>query len=403
MIRYITLFITAILLAGCSLIMEDPDAPCPVAEDESDFLNLSFRIMVPVDGMSRTDNAGHTEVGSENPAFEDRIYSDDFCFFIFAGPASGADPAFIAKVHEGSALDDPYTGIAGGPLDYVVKVAIPKGDFNKIVPQGSDKVTFRVVAFANTNKEFDNLAADEYSTYSKLIETASKWDFNIFGTVYTAGSSSLAEAPRIPMYGTLKFDVSRERLSKSSVAAPVWSEEDMCLLRSLAKIKVVDNITRFDDVYPYVKAVTFNTRSMAYTLPDNAAGYVNGNQVHNARIHTASAGLSGLDLMAVAAEGVWACYVPEQVTRTTNGTDAPFFRITVALMKNQDGSEDLRAYDVPMTKYNDTEFKFGDYLLRNHIYTLEVTMKATLECEVDLVPYRSCVLEPGFGLIRPQN
>ncbi|MDE6288269.1 MAG: hypothetical protein K2M00_05750 [Muribaculaceae bacterium] len=402
MIRLILLFISAILMTGCSLIFEDPDAPCPVVEESTDSLNLSFYMYVPVDDKSRTDDKNHQEVPSENPAFEDLIYADDLCFFIYAA-ANGDTPAFIKKVHKGSEIDDANTYISGGMGEYIVRVSIAKKDFDSVVPVNGNDVTFRVVAFANTNKKYETLAAGDYSTYGNLITAASGWDFNIFGTVYSeAEPGKLAGSPRIPMYGTVNFTASRARLNKSTLATPVWSEEPVSLLRSLAKVKVVDNITKFDAVYPYIKSVTFNTRTTAYILLKVGENYVKGNQVDKvgARPYSDEEQLKGLTLLPNAENNLWAGYVPEQVINPpyVSGVSVPYLNITVALWKDKDGNEDIKEYIVPMTGYNNKNFDFGEYILRNHIYTLEVSMKATLDVTVVLAPYRLCVLEPDFGL-----
>lgn len=398
MIRFITLFISAILLTGCSLIFEDPETPCPVAGDDSDFLNLSFRVMVPVEGNSRLDDV-HDEIGSENPTLEDRIYSDDFCFFIFVGSQGDSDPTLIAKVYQGSAPDDSYTTISGGPTEYIVRVSIAKAEFHSIVPTTAKYVDFRVVAFANTGKKFTELTAEQCDTYSHLIAAAEMWNFNIFGTFYLDAAGLLAQEPRIPMFSTVKFTVSSDRLNKSTMAEPVWGE-DISMLRSLAKIKLVDNITdRDNNGFPYVKAVTFHTQTEAYVLPHDAAKYVNGHQVEIPRPYNNTEGRSVLTLTANAAAPQWTGYVPEQ---PINGDAdiAPFFIVTVANKRADEVVEDLECI-VPMTEYYGQKFEFGNNILRNHIYTLTVTrFGATLDITVDLAPYRLCALDPFFGLDR---
>ena len=373
-------------MTGCSLIFEDPDTPCPVADDDSEYLNLSFRMMVPVDDKSRVDD-NHDEIDSENPSLEDHIYSDDFCFFIYAGSQNDLDPAFIKKVYNGSGENDPNTMIWGGPIEYIVKVAVPKSDFESKVP-GEGDVVFRVVAIANSEKVFSMLTPAQYDTYSHLIESASKWNFNIFGTLYTQ-AGTLVSAPRIPMYGMASYNVARDRLYRSTSADPVYGDENISLLRSLAKIKVIDNIAGRDaQGFPYVESVTFHTKSTAYTLPYDAINYKNGYQVETARPYTDESGLKELTLQSNSTGNVWTGYVPEQIINTQDKTAVPLFRIKVARMKDKDGNVLFSEYDVPMSSYNGLSFGFGSNILRNHIYTLSIEqVEASLALDLEVLPW----------------
>ncbi len=96
-------------------------------------------------------------------------------------------------------------------------------------------------------------------------------------------------------------------------------------------------------------------------------------------------------------------FVPEQKIGHPNNNfelGMPVYRVTIDNRK-ADGTLESLIYDVPMTSYNGLNFSFGQNILRNHIYTLSVNGFGTLlDLTVDVVPYRSCVLQPYFGLDR---
>ncbi len=373
--NYIILFLTAILLTGCSLIMEYPDDPVPVEEND-EFVNLSFNIVLPVAVESRADNY-HDETGSENPALEDKIYADDFIFFVYAGTVSTAesDLAFIAKVNGDTPATDPDVSISGGVGSYIVRISIAKKDFLEAVGNDTENVVFRVVAFANTKKVHNNIQAVDYATFGKLIATATEWNFSILRYVYQ-GTGGMQLTPRIPMYGTTRFVVTRNRLDKSTMADPIWGE-NLYLLRSLAKVKVIDNITGRDDKgLPRVEVVTFHGLPNAYMLPYNAASYTNGYQVETARPYTIIHDTMELGLLPSSQNvagnpgNLWTGYITEQATADCKIT------IRVTYETDADGNPAVyQDFDVSMAGYNGHSFSetFGEYILRNHIYTLSVT------------------------------
>lgn len=367
--HYIAILIAAFMLTGCSLIYENPDNPYPVVDDDdSEFVNLTFRMVMQPGNLSRSDNF-HEEVNSENPSLEDRIYADDFIFYVYAGEEDSEEQAFIAKVDNSGVNTDPHTNISGGVGIYTVRVSIPKSDFEAVVPVASEVVKFRVVAFANTNKKYSELTPDDYGTFNSLMNVVSEWNFDIFRTVYS-GTGGLQRNPRLPMFGTTEFSATRERLYDSRPDYPIRGE-DMYMLRSLAKIKVVDNITSRDsNGLPHIDAVTIIGLPTAYTLPYDANKYKNGKQVHTARpcemVDGNPVATRELNLPRDTDNNkLFVAYIPEQ------SINIPKLFIKVTFSLNADNTPlEQKTYEVPLSMFTD----FGDALLRNHVYTLSVDM-----------------------------
>lgn len=347
--------------------MENDQNPCPESE-ESDFINLSFRMIVPMSGDSRADeDPNHSEVDSEWSEFEDLIFADDFAFFIYAILSESNEP-FLFKVDNFSVLEDPHSVLVGEPNNYTLKVSISKDDFNKVYSESGDDITLKIVAFANTNHNISELTAEDYSTYSNLISSASqKLHYPILGTIYTDTGG------RIPMFGVSILETTREVLYKSRPYNPVYGE-NICMLRSVAKIKVIDNISREESGLPRIEEVSFHSRTnQAYLLPHDAINYVNGLQIETPRPWDDVSSDNSITLTLYNRfENERIGYIPEQGI----SSEIPYLNITIT--NELDGKGDpvtasQTTYKVPMKGYNDQTFNFGDNILRNHIYILSVT------------------------------
>lgn len=354
---HILTFILAFLLTGCS-IMEDYDGSCPDIEvDESECINFTFRMVV-----SPTEKTRYDEIESEWPEFEDRIDPDDFAFFIYAQLSDNTMP-FIMKVTDITKTKDPHTSISGGPSVYNVKVSVPKKDIDNIVPDGD--ITLRIVAFANTGKKYLKLNSTDEASFNNLIGMTEGWDYNL-SDIYS-GTGDLISTAKLPMYGTITFDATRESLNKSRPDNPVLGG-NMYMLRSLAKIKVIDKISNRDMAtgFPRIETVTFNsTKDRAYMLPYNPGSYENGHQVETAHPwpegDTREINLSQKD-------NVWFGYIPEQAI-----SSGPKLKITVTYSLKGDGTpQEQETFEVSMSGYKNQVFGFGESILRNHIYTLSV-------------------------------
>lgn len=369
---HILTFILAVLLTGCS-IMEHGDNPCPDTDD-SEFINISFRLVTSPTASTRTnEESQYGEMDSEWPELEDCIYYDDFIFFIYALYDNKEN--FIMKVDNITSLTDPHTNISGGPSNYTLKVSIPKTVFENVVPTEVENIKLRIDAFANTNKNktLSGTNPPIDNTFRELGDTASKWiHYNIFDLIYPGTGTTdgkLKSGARIPMFGTVTIEVTREELYKSRPYAPIWGD-DMHMLRSLAKIKVIDNYSNPDGETsaPHIATVAFTSSTPnAYILPKNALLYRNGDQVTSPNPFPGKP----TEITLLKQDDSWIGYIPEQYI-----TDSVKFIIKI--INSDSKTED---FVVPMTKYNDQELNFGEAILRNHIYTLSVNK---IETQLDI-------------------
>ncbi|MDE6484144.1 MAG: hypothetical protein K2L14_01965 [Duncaniella sp.] len=432
--KYLLITLTSLLmLTGCGWIGDSDE--CPVTDNST--ISLSFNMMTSGPILSRTDaDPAHREVDSEYREFEDGIDISDLAVFIFAKITGSAEPErLVYKLTDLTKSDDARIKVLMLSGSYQVDIMIFRDDLMEILggyeitPEGQENISFRMLVMANCSSPGTNAAAKwnaiDGKDYTKVIEQLDTWDFAM-GYIYnpdgTGDVTSLYQNKKkhVPMFGTYMFPpVSEDALYYSRPENRVYLGE-MDLLRALAKVRVVDNIPGKVDGFPRISSVEFvSSQSEAHQLPYDAAKYVNGQQVHDPAIAHPENSLTPenpiiyrLGTLPAAwcmtppdeRKGeVFIGFVPEQQISIVNNvldSGMPMFRITIDVMK-ADGELETLTYDVPMTRYNGKTFNFGANILRNHIYTLSVDGFGTeLDLHVDLVPYRSCVLEPFFGLDR---
>ena len=430
---YILTLISALMLSSCSLINErDVDCPHPTNGDEN--IILSFSMMSP-DALlgTRADDQGHIEVGSELLSFEDGIDMKDCAVFIFAKmDGSNKEEALLYKIPDFGSSQDVENSIYGTPGLYTVNMVIAKNRLNDLLdfelnPDREEKIQFRILVLANCSSPGTNAMAkwDEIdgTSYSEVIRQLNDWKYAmgyIYNEAYTGDDAAGIYANRkknAPMFGTILAFATQEALYYSRTDDRVYLGE-MELLRAIAKIRVIDNIRNKDaDGYPKITGAEFiGSQSMARQLPSDAINYQNGNQIHipNIAEPDKELTLNGATTYRLGTipdawfvtppdqrtGQTWIGYAPEQKIGNINNDIAqgmPVLSIRVAVERNADGSEKTVTYDVPMTGYKGNQFDFGDYILRNHIYTLsvdEVAVGADAELTFNVAPW----VESSFDL-----
>lgn len=400
--------ISALMLSACSLI-DEHGVECPTSSESEDNITLSFCMMASDPLIqSRADNMGHNEVGSEIRTFEDGIDMKDCAIFIFAKmEGSDGDEVLLFKNPDFGSSQDVENSIYGAPGLYTVNMVIAKSELNELLdfelnPDSQDKIMFRILVLANCSSPGTNALAKwnqiNGTTYKKVIEQLNDWTYAmsyIYNVNYSGEDAAgiySNQKKHAPMFGSLQVSVTQEALYYSRTDNRVFMGE-MELLRAISKVRVIDNIqNKGADGYPKIIGAEFiGSQSLAYQLPPDASTYQNGSQVHTPRIAQPDSELTlnGATIYKLGyipdawsitepeqRKGLtWIGYVPEQKIGNINNDinqGMPVFRITVAIEKNADGSERTEQYQVPMTRYKDTLFTFGDNILRNHIYTLSV-------------------------------
>lgn len=437
------LFILTIssLLASCSLI-EDHYPPCQEDGGDNKYVMLSFQLDASgsLTG-SRTDDK-HPEVGSEYADFEDGVDFSDLGIFVFAREfGEKAKPEkLVFKTTD--VLNDTLLVIDNdGPGAYYVDMrllhsALEDATGVVISPNGTKNIGIRVLIVANTAASKEDWDAVDGTTFPKVIEQLQGWSVPM-SYVYN-GEKGKEEGGavmdyyqhNIPMFGTQTFMATQEDLYYSRVDRKVYLGE-VDLLRSLAKVRVIDNIHGKDAAgYPKIVDVEFQgSQSASRPLPLNAEGYTNGTQVHEANPADATAALQIIDggkfrlgtidekwvspnpfddknfIKNVANPVYRIGFVPEQKV-SENGavnTSCPTIKIKIAFDQNEDGTEVTETYSLLWNKYFATNKDEGKNVLRNHIYTFVVDLNNyNISATVDLVPYIGVNLNPVFGKDNPK-
>ena len=364
-----------LLLSACGLV-DQSETPCPEGDGN---IRLSFRMLSSnIMRDTRADSQNHPEIDSEWPAFEDAVNEGDFAFYIFLG--TGQDAPLLMKVTDIAASTDPEQMITGSTGSYTISLVIPRAELEaklgrELDSDSSNPVDFRIVVIANarTADKHASLTAD---TYSGIINQANNLNFDL-RDIYNwneSGDSSNDGLYKgyIPMFGTKTFSATEAELYASRPDQRIWLGE-MWLLRSLAKIRVIDSMPESEkrDGFPKITRVEVSTQTYgSKPLPADAANYQDGTQVHSPNILSMSIqNYHDIKLGYLPGTGSYPLvhfgYIPEQ-----NIADGqPVIRITAQLSAAE---TDVKSYDIPMTGYNGVPFTFGDAILRNHIYTLNV-------------------------------
>ncbi len=424
------IFLPALLLLTACNSHDDPEETVAMG----DCVSLSFNMATAnITSRSRADNQGHSEINSEFRDFEDGIDMGDLGIFIFAKIAdSTSDDKLVYKFTDLLDSDDARIDITGSKGNYFVNLMIRKDDLKDVLggyeieSGGKSIISFRVLILANCSPGTNATAmwdAIDGKTFPAVMAQLAEWNFPM-SDIYNADGGPGVETiysnkkSHCPMFGTNLFATTETALTESRPGNRVYLGA-VNLLRALAKVRVVDNIAEKDDQgYPYIAAVEFlSSQSQARQLPAGALNYEDGQQVHTPNISEVNNNLTlaGTYKLGTIPEewtitpasqrtgNVFIGFVPEQKIGHPNNNieeGMPELHITIANHKADDSLEFLDYY-VPMTSYNGVNFSFGQNILRNHIYTLSVdNFGARLNLQVDVVPYRSCVLEPYFGLDR---
>ncbi len=423
-----------LLLAACS---DRTDGPGQDAV--SDVVALSFNMTTQGTTLtSRADDQNHIETSSEYTAFEDAIDTRDLALLVFAG-RNGGDEKLLLKITDftpaSTAASAGSVAIFGSPGNYIINLTLLRKEFAdflggyELTPEGKGSITFRVLmvtnSFAGDDERDEAWEAVTGQDYPEVISQLSSWSYSVNDFYDAAGGTSATDlygkkAKGLPMFGTTSFSTTESLLYYSRPENPVYLGE-VDLLRAVAKVRVVDNIRLKTEGYPRLKAVRFTgSRADGMVLPADALNYQNGNQVHTTNLYRpddeltrGDASISSLGIipqqwsMTPAADrtgDTFIGFVPEQRINYADNNVAygmPVFDIDVAFYDLESKVEVIRTFSVPMTGYGDIQFKFGNSILRNHIYTLRVNdVGLTMNFTVDLVPYIGCVLDPYFGVDR---
>lgn len=410
-----------LLAAGCSYV-EDPGRPCPPVESDGN-VHLNFVMTSDaklVGGDTRADDQpGHTEEGPDLE-LEETINTDDFAFYIFVGQTQEGgtidwdNAKLLYANYDINHSTDPYTMITGSQGSYNVTVTLPNEQFESILghpldPESDAAVNFRMVLLANSTggygwgiANYEKLPhAAGSTTYRELISEAEK--------IYVKYSDMHEDSPDnwgdiaegvfkgyIPMYGNLFKPVTEKDLCASRPYERLFLG-DVWMLRSYAKVRIHDNIQDKDGAFPRLhSAVLTYTTPNAYMLPADAAGYQNGQQVHTLRECEENAWNvnygeeTSLQMPFISnLKRTLISYLPEQkiqqampvlvvriqTSKFDSSEESQEGELTYQPKSDTDLEEHTRTFTVPLWGYNGQQFTWGDQILRNHVYDINVDYK----------------------------
>ncbi len=383
------LLLTCLILGACSLVDDGPLPECPAPVD----FMLSFTVDASeISRASRADDQGHDEVDADYAAFENGMDLDRLAIYVFARRAGATDEQLIFATPRLGAETSTDIDVIGGAGSYTVKLMMSKAGFEekigkKMSADDTERIIFRILMVSGITPSvsattftgiLDGLAGYKVAM-SELFSAPAAPDVTQLVTDCYPG-----ERKYIPMFGTNTFTVSQYALVNSALGREAYLG-GVDMLRSVAKVRVVDNIRNKDDNgYPrIVSARLVASQDELLVLPAGAATYVNGDQVHTAAL-AAPGEIKPLTLPLGAVPSSWTVtpaidhrgdiftgYAPEMKISNAD-TTRPYFQITVALRSGSNGDV-TKSYTVPMAGGSDyPDIRFGDYVLRNHIYTLSI-------------------------------
>ncbi|MDE6267189.1 MAG: hypothetical protein K2M07_07565 [Muribaculaceae bacterium] len=429
--QYFSIIIFSLLLAGCSA---SDELQTPDVGYGSDDIMLTMEVTTPEPHLSsRYDSEGHDEVESDYRNFENGVDINDIAMYVFAkiDSDSEAEEKLVAMFTPNKPQNLTYSSedmeVLGADGRYTVNFMLKKKEFLQMMglnENSSENTPFRIriVMFANStiysgtgslnyNKWISGFTKGS-TTVTEAFDKMTGWN-ETMGYIYDNPNSDdntlykvtdLYPNPEkqinpggqvvgggklyMPMFGQSTFTVSRKTLANTD---PVnrYNLGDFLLLRSVAKMRVVDNIqNKNEQGYPKIIAAQITgDQDLIMLLPHDAANYVNGTQVHYPNVGTPGSNTPNAYKLGYIPDG-WAIspavekkgylfvgYCPEQTIHSQNydvNPGYPIFNITVAISKDDAGNEVTKVYDVPMAKFSENDGGFGQYILRNHIYTLSV-------------------------------
>lgn len=390
----LTLALLMPIAGGCT---SGGDEPVPAGKSD-----IVLSVALVTGTSTRADDLGHPETDGEYLAFEEGIDLNDTGIFLYGAVSSTDDPRLISGAILDGTIPKNIT-LTGSPGNYTLQLTLPKRTLREALGLEDEEdmpsdLSLRMLILSNctpTDNSF-TLSSLTDNAYSATIGNLKDWAYNM-SDIYDATSDATAiellygtPKPSAPLFGTITRRVSTSALEDSGPLEHL-DLGSISLLRAVAKIRVVDNISAKKNGYPQLTDVTFRGKQESLrVVPADAENYVNGSQVHTANIFdpTLNAVTYATSFRLGEMPDKWnmtpdsertgktfVAYVPEQAINSADAASGPVpaLHITVDFGPDKEGNDDIRSYTVPMSRYGNTPFEFGDYILRNHIYTLAVT------------------------------
>lgn len=373
--RLFGLLLTLSVAGSLWSCIKESYSDCPDPLQDKVALNLHLVTQSP---STRTRAMGHETEKGTDPENHINISDTDFQVLIF-----DADGRLIEYF-------EPTTkGVLSSNSDYTIYSLA-----GRIAPV-SDKI--RVMVLANW-KSFD--AASSYSGFqipwtldlNDLYTDGLRWNFTMPVATDNATSEKFSwrpaitpEARLIPMFG-VSVEVDLTVLSKENPVISLTGDNSIKLLRSIAKIEVIDNIE--GSAIESVSLSKYNTTGRFIpNVKENPEWNNNKTQVTTPSLPTNETDPAGRDLVffnmnaGSGAKAHWVAYVPEMRLGDKELIDTrPHLDLTI----------DKRDYRLEFADYNSRLVPDSGWpnLLRNHIYQYTVnSVGAAIELTLNVLPW----------------
>lgn len=407
----------ALSLTGCV----NEDSPCPDNDDPGQGMSIQFTVVTHNPGQgagaqsqtdvpSRADDCNGEQTGSPAENFIDMSTCQ---FFLFDGTGTVLRRIFP---EETSKDEDIYRW-------YQFKAEIVEPYFDNAIKSGQATVDFYIMVIANSNSlDGQEIAySPGHTTIADIIAQGRTFhrppegfsdpndNYNFHGW---APSLNISDNRMIPMTGIQKFTVRTADLAASTYDTPVSLSPDMAggisspdpkdidMLRTLAKIEVIDKIDLPDGYDPKVDRIEiekvelvglYDTGLLLPDWPDNVT-----TQVTTPTLPAATQYLEPLAYSEQYSVGngdkivffdsdpyssehfhqnypVFSGYITEYSLNSIGNKVKPY--IVVTLVNKNDNTNTSYFKELKLSKYEDGKPN-GDgieFLLRNHIYRYVVT------------------------------
>lgn len=394
------------LSSGCS---GDESGLKPVYEYSGTSVSFQFHVdagkLIPQTRTDICDTGDHTEESASDyiEGMIDLESEGSLQFLIFhifdKDGAEGSKLVFDSGLESYNGIPFNWDVLPGPQGSYVINAAIPIVENQFEVKPDGKFTRLRIVVFANPNGAKIPELTPYTSTWSDL-PVGSSADNPAFVLTNDAGTNKMNDwypNPEnnmfIPMYGWQEYSINNSQLYQSEIYAPVITETPVYLLRTLAKIEIIDHINnRGENGYPKITSVDIpsgtslkfgyvNFQMNGYMVPKDFEPMVQVKDVTvPAEITRGRPKMEKYSEANPAVEGgeavnFWRTYCPEQVFSTktaTGGNKAAVPGIRVKVNFSESRSEYYFIGLDGSLNGDGQRFPGINSILRNHIYRIVI-------------------------------
>ncbi len=333
-VRLLRILLAVVTLGSCS------GGSDSVASDSGD---IYLRFLITTGRPAESRGVGEwTE--SEISVAERILNTDDIRFYLF----DGYDNLVTEIIPSGL----PWEAVGNDGI-YTITASIKRSFMDGLVADG--KFCFKLAVVANLQAVGSSYPQISAGTGYSSVDP----DFTMPSDYYPSGTYG------IPMFGVMEYALSRSALESATESAPYDITDGITMLRSLCKIELKDVMTNkfvADGVsYPKIDRVEmseWNSDGYVRFASDNDGSYMTDGVVNSARIKTRQA--ETRKEFSIDGPGTYRIYIPE----------GSLSKSSVSVWVTRGPGEESTEFVYNLSEAS--AFGTSD-LIRNHIYSLEVT------------------------------